>query len=229
MQYDIADIPRWTSTLRKEGYELGVHGIDAWHSVNLGKEELRRVSAVAENLMSASGCTGCCRTTILIASWRTLAMPMIRPQDTTRPGLSQWHNPGFSASGLSDLLEVPMHIQDGALFFPERLDLSESAAWDLCELFIANANRFGGVLTLLWHDRSHGPERFWGEFYVRLVQKLRSLGVWFGTAAQVVNWFQKRREVIFRYVDIQEMVCRLNSVFLAIRSPALGYKSSPAK
>jgi hypothetical protein len=53
------------------------------------------------------------------------------------------------------------------------------------------------VLTVLWHDRSHGPERFWGDFYVRLVQALKSLDGWFGTAAQVVGWFQKRREVRF--------------------------------
>jgi hypothetical protein len=90
-----------------------------------------------------------------------------------------------------------MHIQDGALFYPQRLDLSEPEAWKRCGDLIDNARKFGGVLTVLWHDRSHGPERFWGDFYVRLVQALRSLDGWFGTAAQVVGWFQKRREVRF--------------------------------
>ena len=62
---------------------------------------------------------------------------------------------------------------------------------------IDGAEKFGGVLTLLWHDRSHGPERFWGDFYARLVEKLRSMDVWFGSAGQVVDWFRKRREVAF--------------------------------
>src|SRR6266566_4834175 len=62
-----------------------------------------------------------------------------------------------------------------------------------------NANTFGGVLTILWHDRSHGPERFWGDFYARLLGELKSLDPWFATGGQVTNWFRQRREVVFEY------------------------------
>ena len=95
------------------------------------------------------------------------------------------------------MLELPLQIQDGALFYRQRLDLSEPEAWDLCAALIENARKLGGVLTILWHDRSPGPERFWGDFYVRLVHELRLPDVWFGSAGQVVNWFRKRREVVF--------------------------------
>jgi len=98
------------------------------------------------------------------------------------------------------LLELPMHIQDGALFFPQRLNLSEPDADKRCQVLIGNAEKFGGVLTVLWHDRSHGPERFWGEFYIRLLHTLRSFDCWFGNAAQVVTWFRQRREVRFEQV-----------------------------
>ena len=54
---------------------------------------------------------------------------------------------------------------------------------------------------MLWHDRSHGPERFWGDFYVRLVRTLRSTNAWFGTAGQTVSWFRKRREVRFDRIE----------------------------
>jgi hypothetical protein len=94
-----------------------------------------------------------------------------------------------------------MHIQDGALFFPGRLGLTDREAWKRCETFIANAEKFGGVLTLLWHDRSPGPERFWGEFYARLVETLKARKVWFATAGHVVAWFRKRREVTFERVE----------------------------
>ena len=69
---------------------------------------------------------------------------------------------------------------------------------------IANTEKFGGVLTCLWHDRSHAPERFWGDFYARLVEKLRTLDVWFGTAGQVVEWFRKRRQVVFDRVESED-------------------------
>jgi len=104
------------------------------------------------------------------------------------------------------LLELPLHIQDGALFYPQRLDLTESEAQARCHSLIAQASRLGGVLTLLWHDRSHGPERFWGDFYLELLRTLRARNVWFGTAGQVVGWFQKRREVQFERVETPDGV-----------------------
>jgi hypothetical protein len=107
----------------------------------------------------------------------------------------------FRPTGARTLLELPLHIQDGAMFYPERLDLSASEAWERCRPLIDHAKEAGGVLTVLWHDRSPGPERFWGDFYVRLVQALRSLDGWFGTAGQVVGWFRKRREVRFERLD----------------------------
>jgi hypothetical protein len=110
----------------------------------------------------------------------------------------------FRPLGTRRLLELPMHIQDGSLFHSSRLDLSEREAWKQCGRMIDNAGKFGGVLTLLWHDRSHGPERFWGEFYARLVEKLRSFDVWFGSAGQVVDWFRKRREVAFDWIKFDE-------------------------
>ena len=42
-----------------------------------------------------------------------------------------------------------------------------------------NAVRFGGTLTINWHDRSLAPERLWGEFYSDLIQDLKNRGAWF--------------------------------------------------
>ena len=110
-----------------------------------------------------------------------------------RTGTGQVYRP----AGARQLLELPLHIQDGALFFPQRLDLSEREAWELCASFTQHARTHGGVLTILWHDRSHGPERFWGEFYARLIAELKTLDAWFGTAGDVVEWFRARRTVTF--------------------------------
>jgi hypothetical protein len=55
---------------------------------------------------------------------------------------------------------------------------------------------------VLWHDRSHGPERFWGEFYVRLVERLKELNVWFASAGQAVEWFRARRRVLFKGTEL---------------------------
>jgi len=196
--YDVNDLPHWTAVLLQKGCELGVHGIDCWHSAEKGRGELAAVAAVTGK--SSIGTR---------VHWllRDASTPSVLERagyvyESTcgynetigyRAGTSQVFRP----LGAQKLLELPLHIQDGALFFPQRLDLSEPEAEQRCQTLIDNASRFGGVLTLLWHDRSHGPERFWGDFYIKLVQSLKSRDVWFGTGEQVVSWFQKRRGVRF--------------------------------
>jgi len=62
---------------------------------------------------------------------------------------------------------------------------------------IENVTRFGGVLTINWHDRSLGPERLWGNVYLALLGDLRARTPWFATALQAVSWFRKRRAASF--------------------------------
>ena len=197
-KYDVNDIADSCATLLAAGCELGVHGIDAWHSPARGREEAGRITAV-----TGASSVGI-RMHWLLRDARTFEVldQAGYAYDSTvgyneaigyRAGTSQVFRP----FGTKTLLELPMHIQDGALFFSERLDLPEPEAWNRCERLLRQAREIGGVLTLLWHDRSHGPERFWGGFYARLVGVLRRSGVWFGSAAQVVGWFRQRREVRF--------------------------------
>jgi hypothetical protein len=200
--YDIADLGPWTTTLITAGCELGVHGIDAWHSVQRGRHELERVAAL----------TGKPRIGIRM-HW------LLRDENTFRvleeAGYDYDSSAGYNETvgyrngttqpfrplGARTLLELPLHIQDGALFFANRLDLSDSEAWQRCGNLIDHARSAGGVLTVLWHDRSHAPERFWGDFYVRLVHALRSPDAWFGTCSDVVGWFRKRREISFEQIE----------------------------
>jgi hypothetical protein len=77
------------------------------------------------------------------------------------------------------------------------LGLSEPEAHKRCSVLVRQAERTGGVLTVLWHDRSHAPDRNWGEFYRELIARLQQRGVWFATAGQVVDWFRHRRATRF--------------------------------
>lgn len=196
--YDVGDIQRWVAILGREGCELGVHGIDAWHSVTKGRAELSRIAEIT------GGSHVGIRIHWLLHNPNT---PSVLDQggyayDSTagynetigyRSGTTQVFRP----LGAKTLLELPLHIQDGALFQHNRLNLSDTEAERRCKVAIENAGQFGGVLTILWHDRSHGPERFWGDFYIGLVDALKSSDAWFATAAQAVGWFRKRRDVRF--------------------------------
>jgi hypothetical protein len=197
--YDVTDLPDWTARLINEGCEIGVHGLDAWHSVEKGREERERVSE-----MAGRGQTGI-RMHWLLRDKNTFGVleQAGYVYDSTAGynetvGYFCGTHQVFRPLGARTLLELPLHIQDGALFYGQRLGLSEDAAWKLCRVLVQNARRFGGVLTVLWHDRSPGPERFWGEFYVKLVQDLKAEKVWFASAGQAVDWFRRRREVVFQ-------------------------------
>jgi len=185
----------------RQGCELGVHGIDAWNSVASARAELARIVKVSGEPRTGIRMHWLLRdeNTFHVLEEAGYSYDSSLGYNETigyRSGTTQ----AFRPLGVQALLELPMHIQDGALFFSHRLDLSEQEAWKRCQAVIDNARKLGGVLTILWHDRSHGPERFWGEFYARVVVQLKSLGPWFGTAAQVVNWFRQRRHVAFEFV-----------------------------
>ena len=200
--YDINDLTHQTKVLLHRGCEIGVHGIDAWHSADKGREELITTVAVAHDANPGIRMHWLLRdenTPSLLERAGYAYDSTFGYNETVgyRCGVSQVFRP----IGATKLLELPLHIQDGALFYPQRLDLSPADAEKLCHVLIDNAGKFGGVLTLLWHDRSHAPERFWGGFYVRLLKTLTSLDAWFGTASQVVGWFRKRRKVHFEKVQ----------------------------
>jgi len=103
----------------------------------------------------------------------------------------------FRPFGTKRLLELPLHIMDTALFYPAYLHLSPEQAMMRIDGMVNDMRQFGGVLMVNWHDRSIAPERLWDDFYAELVEKFKSAGAWFCTAAEAAQWFRRRREVTF--------------------------------
>lgn len=196
--YDLSDLSDWIRRLQEAHCEIGVHGIDAWHDLERAKEERAKVAS-----LSGADKLG------VRMHW------LLGDQDTPRildeagyeydstagynedVGYHSGTNQVYQPRGVRRLLELPLHIQDGTLFYPQRLDLSEASALELCAAFMQHALKQGGVLTILWHDRSFGPERFWGEFYIGLIAMLKQFEPWFATARETVDWFRARRLITF--------------------------------
>jgi hypothetical protein len=197
-KYDVGDVPAAVAALNDAGCEIAVHGIDSWHSVTQGQEERARVAGVTNT--SVEGVRmhwllqdGETARVLDDAGYAYDASAGYNDAIGFRHGTAQVFRP----LGAHELLELPLHIQDGALFFPQRLDLPEAEAAAHCDRVIGTVRDAGGALTVLWHDRSHAPERFWGDFYIRLLDRLRSFNPWFGTAGQIVSWFRQRRSIQF--------------------------------
>lgn len=218
-RYGARDIAGEMNKLQARGREIGLHGIDAWTDSSKGQEELEEVVRPAE-----SSETGVRMHWLYFDQQSPVALESAgATYDSTmgynetvgyRAGTTQAYKP----LGVDRLLELPLHAMDTALFYPSYLNLSELKAKALLSQMAENAARFGGALTINWHDRSLAPERLWNECYRDLLEELKSRGAWFATAGQAVSWFRKRRSAVFGTDDEESVTVRAQSPVNDIRS-----------
>ena len=210
VKYAAEETRPWLSKLRSLDFEVGVHGIDAWSDLAAATDELREVAKL----------TGQAELGVRmhwlyydVSSFATLDHAgfvydaSIGYNDAVgfRAGTTQVFRP-LSAERL---LELPLHIQDSALFFPGRMNCTESEALDLCQRILDWTQGLGGVTTLSWHERSLVPERQWDGAYRWLLAQLRQRGAYVGSARDVVSWFTARRSVDLQGADIEPDLLRV--------------------
>ena len=195
-RYDVEDVREEARKLMEDGWEMGLHGIDAWHNSGCGILEKERMDSVLGRKTGGIRTHWLCRNALTDqlldeAGFDYDSTSGYNETIGFRAGTSQVFKPLTCRT----MLEVPMHIQDVALFFPAFLNLDERTAWERCEAILEQCRAHSGVLTVLWHMRSLAPERLWDGFYRRLLQRFREDGAWICTAAETAAWFRKRREI----------------------------------
>jgi hypothetical protein len=203
--YGARDIEASLRNVRANGGEIGLHGIDAWLDSLAGLQELEEI-----RLLTSEGEIG------VRIHW--LCFNEQSPKKLEHAGASYDSTVGYRETvgyragtlqayvppGASSLMELPLHVMDTALFFPGYLGLTTQEADQVLAMLVNDAVRFGGCLTINWHDRSLAPERLWTESYSNLLDELRARGAWFATARQVVAWFRQRRSVEFGPASVAE-------------------------
>jgi hypothetical protein len=196
--YGAAEFQETISKLLAKGCEVGVHGLDCWRDTEHGAAEfslLRKLTSQKDIGVRMHWLYFGKNSPETLEAAGAIYDSTVGYNETIgfRAGTAQVYKP----LNAKNLLELPMNVMDTALFYPAHLNLSKSAAATRTDMVIASVERFGGCLTINWHDRSIAPERLWGEFYVELIAKLRAKNVWFATAAEATTWFRKRRSVVF--------------------------------
>jgi len=208
-KYDVKDILNEIKRLSNES-EIGLHGIDAWHDSELASIERKRIS---QN--TGQDVFGIRMHWLFYNKYTPVVLEKAGfKYDTTfgynetvgyRGGTSQVFRP----IGTRTILELPMHIQDTAMFYSGRLGLSDFEASNLVDEFIKNAKKFGGVITINWHHRSIAPERLWERFYREMIIKIDKNNVWFNSAFNITEWFRRRRSVTFEKVKLEKRLLHI--------------------
>jgi len=197
-RYGAADILETIQKLSVAGYEVGLHGIDAWLDAARARaelEEIRHLTGVSDIGVRMHWLYYDQRSPETLEKSGAVYDSTIGYNETVgyRAGTMQAYKP----LAATRLLELPMHVMDTALFYPAYLGLSAQRARTLLGGMVDLAVRFGGCFTINWHDRSLAPERLWYACYRDLIQELKNRGAWFSTAGQAISWFRKRRSVVF--------------------------------
>jgi len=203
VRYDINDVSKQVKHLINMGYEIGLHGIDAWHSSEKGRQELTRIVNATGQIDIGIRMHWLCynhQSPSILEQAGFNYDGTLGYNETI--GFKNGTTQVFQPFGVAHLMEIPLNIQDTALFFPRRMALSEADANLMCDKLLEAVLKFNGVLTLSWHERSLAPERLWGDFYVHLLQELQFHHAWIGGARQMVSWFRQRRSIIFEETSL---------------------------
>jgi hypothetical protein len=204
VRYAAEETRPWLPRLRSLGFEVGVHGIDAWSDLAAATGELSEVAELAGEpelgvRMHWLYFNESSFATLDRAGFLYDASIGYNDAAGFRAGTTQVFRP-LSAERL---LELPLHIQDSALFFPGRMNCTESEALHICERILDWTQELGGVSTLSWHERSLAPERQWDGAYRSLLARLRQRGACVLPAREVVSWFSARRSVDLQGAEVE--------------------------
>lgn len=150
-RYDVFDVRSVVVSLARNGSEIGLHGIDAWHDPAKAEAEALRV----KRALDLSGSLGV-RIHWLLQDERT-------PHVLDRAGFDYDSSRGFNETvgyragttlvfrpaGCQRMLELPVHIQDVGLL---KNEASFERAHERCRKILDHVTEMGGVVTVLWHD-----------------------------------------------------------------------------
>ena len=220
--YRAAELGDMLADILSAGNEIALHGIDAWTDAERAAEEfeeIRRITGAAAIGVRMHWLFFGRRSPQILEQAQADYDSTLGYRETVgfRAGTMQAYKPMKS----TELLELPLHAMDTALFYPTYLRLSPRQAGEQLHAIAAHARQAGGCFTINWHDRSLAPERLWYRCYQDIICELREQGAWFATAGQAIRWFRKRRSVIFEHDDTEAKGLRARVTADDPESPAL--------
>ena len=87
------------------------------------------------------------------------------------------------------ILEIPLIIMDISLYLSKNI-------WGDCMNIVNEVEKYGGVMTLLWHHTVFNNEEYpgWAEMYERIIKVCKEKNAWITTAGEIARWWKKRED-----------------------------------
>lgn len=90
-----------------------------------------------------------------------------------------------------DIVEIPLVLSD---FIIMNTKISLSRKWEISKNIIDNAEKCGGVLTILWHSDAfnNSYRNDWVKFYTKILDYCRSKNAWITSGENVYRWAREK-------------------------------------
>jgi len=158
--------------LDKKGWEVGIHGLNAHINASEAKKELNAL----QTLLPHKDKWG------MRMHW--LYQPPQLWNNLKKAGYYYDSTYGSNEEiGFKDnkylpfkkdgIWIVPLNIQDGTLLASWRGTLSQKKAWEEIEKTLIFAKEKRAVVTILWHNSSFAPPRYWENLYEKILNKAK--------------------------------------------------------
>lgn len=89
-------------------------------------------------------------------------------------------------------LIIPLTVMDGTLFSNYKDDKSR---WQAVMEIIKFAEKKGGLVSFLWHQRVFNEKEFlgWSKMYEKIIKECQEKNAWFATGKEVYDWIINKR------------------------------------
>jgi peptidoglycan/xylan/chitin deacetylase (PgdA/CDA1 family) len=84
------------------------------------------------------------------------------------------------------ILEIPLAIMD--------ICITPKKDWERCVEIVEEVEKYGGVLTLLWHHTVFNEREYpsWKRFYAELIRLAAEKGAWITSGIEIAKWWKTR-------------------------------------
>lgn len=194
-RYKIEDLEDDLGRIADRGWDVGLHG--SYYAYN-DLIEMKREKARLEKTLGREviGYRNHYLRFRVPETWELLAKAGFR-YDTTlgysdavgfRGGMCHPFRPyDLNSEKPIDILEIPLCIMDTALF---DLEKRTGSMWKTIENLMKVAEKYGGVLTLLWHNDTFSSP-FKGSLcrlYIKALAHAKEKGAWITSADEIWRW-----------------------------------------
>lgn len=201
-RYDIEDLENMLCKIVDNGCEVGLHG-GSFSFIDLKeilKEKRRLENVLGKKVIGYRNHYLRFKTP---TTWEILVKAGFK-YDTTfgyndmigfRNGLCHPFRPfNLNIDRNIDILEIPLIIMDGALFWTS---ISLESAWNKTKNIIDTVEKYNGILTLLWHSDVFGsPHRKkWSKLYEKILGYCYENNAWMTNGENIWRWWANNMEI----------------------------------